>query len=307
MNGSNVDVMAILGNGKYQMAFRSAEDILKLKEYKELYDRIIIQYHASFFYSGADREEIIRRHKAFAEVLKDNPNIEIVCHEITFSENWDRDVRIPFSEAKYKKEKWLSAAKLIFHTEKERTAYCKHMGISIEESHTELISPHQYYVKKREISQCEAREELGIPTDATIFLCIGFIQPHKAFDVVAEQFRKIQNPAGNKKLYIVGSIRYICDETVNYLKKLQSYDNHNTINIITDYVSDEIFDTWLLAADYVITPYKEIWSSGVLGRAKLFEKKCIARNVGGLSEQLIHGDIMFDEYEELVEIIEKAE
>ena len=85
---------------------------------------------------------------------------------------------------------------------------------------------------------------------------------------------------------------------------LQRYaDTYPNIFLKSEFVSDELFDTWLIACDYVVIPYREIWTSGVLGRAKLFEKKCIVRNVGGLKEQLEDGDLMFEDYGELPRLL----
>ena len=76
------------------------------------------------------------------------------------------------------------------------------------------------------------------------------------------------------------------------------------IHIEEKFLSDEDFDTWITASDVILIPYREIWSSGVLGRAKLFNKKVIASNVGGLAEQLEDNDILFNTDEELRKIFE---
>jgi hypothetical protein len=75
--------------------------------------------------------------------------------------------------------------------------------------------------------------------------------------------------------------------------------------LIEQYVTDELFDTWLMASDCVIVPYREIWSSGVAARAKLFNKPIIASNVGGLKDQLGGKDIIFNDDEELRIIIKE--
>ena len=56
------------------------------------------------------------------------------------------------------------------------------------------------------------------------------------------------------------------------------------------------------ASDVVVIPYKEIWSSAVVARAKLFEKPVIARNIGGLKDQLEKTDLVFDNDADLGEI-----
>ena len=306
-SGYQVDVLAIRGNGTYTMPLNTPEQILKLKEFKNRYDRIIIQYHASFFYGSDDPAERIRTHRAFAEVFADNQNIEIVCHEIRFPSE-DKRLFNPASrelaeDQKYKLLKWKAAPHIIFHTQIERSKFCRITGIPEDSEKLTLIAPNRYYTKNRDIPREQARAELGIPPEQTVFLCIGFIQPHKAFDKVAEAFASLPEP-GNRHLYMVGSLRLVCPETQQYLDTLRRYDEENgNIHLISSYVSDAQFDTWLIAADRVVIPYREIWSSGVLGRAKLFQKTCIVRDVGGLREQLSDSDVLFREYKELPDIL----
>ena len=307
-HGSAVDILAIKGNGKYQVTFDSAEKIRSLKQYKDKYDRIIIQYHASFFYEGADQQERIRRHRAFREVFSDNPNIEVVCHEISFPYTDSKKGKMSSGEKdeyRAKIEKWLAAPKVIFHTEKERELYCRQLGVQVEESRTEVVLHHRFFVRNRDISQQQAREELGIPQDDVVFLCIGFIQQHKAFDKAAEAMARLEHLKG-KKLYIVGSVRYVAKETMDYLEHLKSFAGTNDTTVVAEFVSDEMFDTWIIASDCVVVPYSEIWSSSVLGRAKLFGKHCIVKNVGGLEEQLEKGDLIFGDYAQLPGQMEKA-
>ena len=305
-HGSQVDVYALRGSGKYRGAFDSEESILRLKELARLYDRVIIQYHASFFYEGADVDETINRHEAFEELFLDCPNIEVICHEVSFPEADGDNVLTALDVQELlhaKKRKWAAAQHLIFHTEKELNSFCEKLGFDRADPRFELVSPSRYYMPERDISQRDARAELGIPADACVFLCIGFIQAHKAFDQVAKAFSTLNEES--KRLYIVGSLRYVSEETSAYLEALKSYSGKHNITVVDEFVSDEAFDTWILASDCVVIPYKEIWSSGVLGRAKMLHKRSIAHNAGGLSEQLQDGDILFEEYEELPEILKK--
>lgn len=303
-NGYRVDVLAIRGNGTFSMPLNTPEGLLGLKKFKNTYDKIIIQYHASFFYEGMDRNQRIRMHQAFEELFRDNEKIEVVCHEIKFPadecETCDKDV---LEENKYKVRKWLAAPHVIFHTKIERGIFCRHLGIEENSPKIEMVTHHTYFQKARDISQPEAKEELGLPAGRKAFLCIGFIQPHKAFDKVAEAFEKLGD-RGDRDLYMVGSLRLVNDETKAYLRCLQKYDDDNPhIHLISSFISDEQFDTWLIAADCVVFPYKEIWSSGVLARARLFDKTCIVRDVGGLREQLGENDRLFLNYSELPGLI----
>lgn len=306
---SSVDVLAIRGEGKYRMQFGNPETILKLQEYKDRYNKIILQYHASFYYGdNSNFINTIQTHKAFKRLFKSNDNIEIICHEISYpldrNNKGFRKIR-DCIEHIYKKNKWDSASSIVFHTKKERDIFCNKLNIKLDEKKHRIVAPNHYYVKNRDISMEQARNELNIPLDEIIFLCIGFIQPHKSFDKVADVFSKI-DPQSKKKFYIVGSLRIEYDITINYLNKLKNYaENYSNIELRDEFVSDELFDTWLIASDVIVIPYSEIWTSGVLGRAKLFDKVCIAREVGGLEEQLSEKDYIFKNDEDLYDIIEK--
>lgn len=308
-HGAKVDVLAIKGNGKYRMELNTPEKILELKKFKNQYDRIIIQYHASFYYkTDGDFLDNTKTHRAFTEVLKDNPKIEVVCHEIKYPidrQNSGMKKQKDAIENRIKREKWMATSSVVFHSQIEKDIFCQKLEISPEEKNIRIVPANYYYVKNRDIPQAQARAELGIPMDKQVFLCIGFIQPHKAFDRVAQAFTQLQNGKG-KQLYMVGSLRLVYDETSSYLNLLERYaDENDNISLKSQFVSDEIFDTWLIACDVVVVPYKEIWTSGVLGRAKLFQKRCIVRDVGGLREQISEADIVFNEYEELPNIIDR--
>ena len=109
-------------------------------------------------------------------------------------------------------------------------------------------------------------------------------------------------------LYIVGSLRIKFEPYAEYLQNLRNISREaNNIHIVESYLSDEDFDTWLIASDVVVAPYREIWSSGVVARAKLFNKSVIVSHVGGLSEQIAENDIIYENEDELKSIFRSFE
>ncbi len=84
-------------------------------------------------------------------------------------------------------------------------------------------------------------------------------------------------------------------------------DTTPNVYVVEKYLSDEEFDTWLNASDIIVIPYREIWSSGVLGRAKLFGKPVIASDTGGLKDQLTDRDVIFRDDKELEYIFKDFE
>ncbi len=198
--------------------------------------------------------------------------------------------------------KWKAAPKIIFHTQKEFKNFSRIFRKDVKR--LELKEHHQDFQVYRKISKDEARTDLNLAKDKIIFLCIGFIQPNKGFDRVARIFKKI-NPT-HAQLYIVGSIRVSKGEYLYYMNHLQDLtEGCDSISIIDKFISDEEFDTWTCAADYIVCPYRKIWSSGIIARAKLFGKRVIATNTGGLRDQLAKDDILFETDLALAEIVTK--
>jgi hypothetical protein len=72
------------------------------------------------------------------------------------------------------------------------------------------------------------------------------------------------------------------------------------------YVTNEEFDEWITASNWVIVPYSEIWSSGVLARTRLLNRPAIVSSVGGLPEQVSSEDLMFGDESQLVSSLQAA-
>jgi hypothetical protein len=117
-----------------------------------------------------------------------------------------------------------------------------------------------------------------------VFLCIGFIQEHKGFDRAVHAFAGLA--AHGARLDIVGSTRLDEPDFVAHLNELDRLCAATPgAHLHEGFVSDELFDRWIIASDVVVLPYRHIWSSGVMERAALYERPVIATRVGGLAEQ----------------------
>ncbi|MEL6984460.1 MAG: hypothetical protein AAFO29_18685, partial [Actinomycetota bacterium] len=71
------------------------------------------------------------------------------------------------------------------------------------------------------------------------------------------------------------------------------------------YLSDVDFDRWLQAADAVVLPYREIWSSGVVERAKLFDVQIVASDLPQLRGQAPPGTLFVSDVDELSVVMDK--
>ena len=71
------------------------------------------------------------------------------------------------------------------------------------------------------------------------------------------------------------------------------------LSFVERFLSDDDFDRWVAAADWLVLPYRRSWSSGVLARAQALGTPAIVAAAGGLPEQAGDGDMVFDDDEGL--------
>ncbi len=203
--------------------------------------------------------------------------VELRIHEVVYSlfENSAREKRL-FA-------KFLEACDSVYvHSDVEAAQLVEAVGV--DRKNVELFDHGQYFEKSSTVSVAQARQSLGLDPNKFIFLSIGFIQYQKGFDRGVDAMAKISATAA--QLHIVGSARVEADVITDFLDELESkVSGSENCHLHVGYVSDADFDTWIQAADCVVLPYREIWSSSVLERAKLFERPTIVSSVGGLADQ----------------------
>jgi glycosyltransferase involved in cell wall biosynthesis len=197
---------------------------------------------------------------------------------------------------------WCAVRRIAFHSQRERDSFAEFYRLSPDRSGFE-IWPHEQFMKRFfEGDRALARRSLGLPGGPLLFLCIGFVQPHKGFERPIIALRGIRSP--DIMLRIVGSVRLMWDKAHQYAESLHLLaDQDPRVDFIEAFPSDTLFDTWLAAADYVIVPYHEVWSSGVAARAKLYNRPLLVADTGALAEQQTEGSRLFRTDEELLSIM----
>jgi glycosyltransferase involved in cell wall biosynthesis len=250
------------------------------------FDKLIIQWHPAFFYRNSSISDRSAIDLAMAAVFRLVPQVEVWVHEyeyaeVTASPVRKRAARLAFSQVD----------RIVFHSERERELFLA--AVPVDAGRT-VISEHGHaFLPRTSVTVAEARASLDIAPDAFVFLCIGFIQRHKGFDRAVRAFGRL-GEAPHARLDVVGSTRLEEPEFMAYLSELEWLtDSDDRTTLHTGYVSDELFDRWILASDVVVLPYREIWSSGVLERAALFDRPVIATRVGGLEEQAGQRQVTF--------------
>ena len=94
-------------------------------------------------------------------------------------------------------------------------------------------------------SREEARERLNLDRETFVILCVGEVTPEKRLDWILDAFDLMRNEGAGVELVIAGP----CDEPVIADRIARSRQGHAIR--VTGYLSDEMIDEYLLAADIV--------------------------------------------------------
>lgn len=145
------------------------------------------------------------------------------------------------------------------------------------------FAPHPIYDQYGELlSKTDARELLGIPTNAKIALFFGFIRPYKGLDLLLEALA--QSP--NLHLLIAGECY---EDWTPYQERIDQYHLKERIWLFTDFIPAGEVRLFFSAADIVVQPYKSATQSGISQIAYHFERPMLVTDVGGLPEIVRHG------------------
>jgi len=260
-----------------------ARGVLALTKRARNFDRLIIQWHPAFFYATHDDRHRIEVDLALIAMCKAVADVEVWVHEFEHSDAVGTSLR-----NRVARQMWRSVHRLYFHSEFERSEFLRVTGADPARA---LLGEHGAAFRKRTQATREtARESLGIGAEEFVFLAIGFIQQHKGFDRGIRAFAGLDERGA--RFDVVGSTRLDHPDFIAYLKKLEDLVARTPgAHLHRGYVSDELFDRWIVASDVVVLPYREIWSSGVMERAALYDRPVIATKVGGLAMQAAGRDV----------------
>lgn len=242
------------------------------------YDRVIVQFHPEFFFPlPPEPKAWTAESLALLAAFRAAKEVHVVVHEIDY-----RTGRGGGPLAMASRRLWRSVDLVQVHTEGEREDFVSAFGVKPER--VQLLQHGGDFVKHTRHDRASARRSLGLPEDGHLFLSIGFVQHHKGFDRAIRAFAGIDPE--HCRLAVVGSVRSGDAAASAYVEELTELaDAVPGAELHLGYVSDELFDRWLVAADTVVLPYRLIWSSSVLERAALYDRPAIVTDVGGLAEQ----------------------
>ncbi len=267
---------------------------------------LAMHWHDGHYFAGGFSERIPTA-LAIAKMIEAFGDSEIICHETYVPQ----DVSSPprrILRALYglvRRRAWLRADRLVFHSQAERRQSEAAHGGPWPANKVVIRGHSAFLYRYREVDRHTARDELGVPQDVFLFLCIGFLSEHKGFHLAVEAMKEIDNPAA--RLTVVGSVRDDDAAATAYASRLRSMAAHDDrVEFLEQFLSDEEYDTWNAAADVVVAPYLRAFSSSVVARARLFGRRVIVTDVGGLTDQVDANDIVIGEPDDLMGAMQAA-
>jgi len=139
---------------------------------------------------------------------------------------------------------------------------------------------------KSKFKKNNLRNKYGLSEKSKVILFFGLIRPYKGLDNLLHSIKTIFKKDNNFKLIIAGEA----------YQKLNSYKSiidknkfSNQIIWYNHFISNEDIEKLMIVSDLLVLPYKSASQSGVLSQSWQFNLPSIVTNVGGLSEQVIHG------------------
>ena len=294
LDGHHVEVLSPGPSAAHHhLDLKGARGGLALAKRVRRYDRLIIQFHPDLFY---DVPSSAGGHAATSAALglafRLARTTEVRVHEVDYTLGRATAPVGPAAVAM-----WRGVDRLVLHTEAERRAFLD--AFRVDPERVDVADHGESFVRRTNLDRAAARRRLGIPDDTFTFLSIGFIQPHKGFDRAIGAFAALSATGlgpPRARLDVVGSVRVEEPDYVSHVDRLQELAAATPgVTVHPGYVSDELFDVWLVAADLVVLPYRRIWSSGVLERAALYDRPVVATRVGGLADQAPPGTVLVDD------------
>ena len=211
--------------------------------------------------------------KRFIKAIKKYSNVVITVHDV-----------IPFDkrigEVKALKGIYKQADYLLVHTKKAKSDFEKVYGASFK---VQIITQgfcnkNEYFITNKK----EAREKLGLPKDALIYLFYGTIRRSKGLPFMLEAMIKAHAQDNKIFLLCAGEMHKVDQESIS--EQVKFLENEKAGQFFFSYVPRELEPYYFSASDVLCLPYTEVTQSGVAQLGLMYELPLIATNVGAMEE-----------------------
>lgn len=140
------------------------------------------------------------------------------------------------------------------------------------------------------MSSSEARKKLNISDKERVLLFFGNIDHYKGLDILVDGFGKLPDEfLEGTRLLITGNSKS-ADYTDVIKTKMDSDRIRDKITASFGYIKDEDVETYFMAADCIVLPYRNIYQSGVIFMAYTFGLPVLVTDIGNFRNDMIEGE-----------------
>ncbi len=169
---------------------------------------------------------------------------------------------------------------IIVHCEAARRALVNEFGL--KETDKVSVIPHGHYrdVYENKIGRSEARRVLGVDERRLVLLFFGQIRPYKGVLELIDAFAALDHD--EVELVMAGKPRDVASAEVIRGRCA----GRPRIMYKPGFVADDQVQVYMNACDAVVSPYRDILTSGAVILAMSFGRACIAPRMGCIAETL---------------------
>ena len=147
------------------------------------------------------------------------------------------------------------------------------------------VVPHGNYIGAypNDVSQAEARKQLGISPHQKVLLHFGYIRPYKGISNLLATFAQLKEP----DLVLIIAGRCSCSALFSEIEQAAHIDSR--IHLRLDFIPDQEIQWYMNACNWVVLPYNKILNSGSVLLALSFGRPVIVPQQGSLTELIQNG------------------
>ncbi|MCS6917797.1 MAG: glycosyltransferase family 4 protein [Chitinophagales bacterium] len=178
--------------------------------------------------------------------------------------------------------------RIIVHSDYARQSVLRHFkGYPPDRIH---VVPHgdADFLFKRPLLPQEARRQLHLPLDARIVLFFGQIKKVKGLDVLLNAWAIVRQRNPRAHLVVVGRPWKVEQEIFDRIVREKQLESSCTFNYA--YIPNEDIPVYYAAADLVVLPYREIYSSGVMVRSLDYGAAIVASDLSAFRNIITDND-----------------
>ncbi len=145
-------------------------------------------------------------------------------------------------------------------------------------------------VPKTNLSNAEAKRQLGLREDERAILFFGRIAPYKGLQYLIAAFQELENRHNDYRLIIAGRPDRCEEYWARLLQEVHEETRSGKVLLRAEHIPERDTEIYFKAADVLVLPYTDVFQSGVLFLGQSFGLPVIASSAGSLDEEIVDGE-----------------